>query len=541
MAMTTAARACTRWSLLAVLAAASLSACRTGRPSAIDETLVRAPGAAAAQYDAGRAEIGALVGRVPSPELAAALETTARLHGHTWIGDLRLAALAAFCESQSAAGVPRPELVDFVMQHLGVYDPRAELILVDVPRDGARAALEGAVGLHLSDASFTHYGAALVSHGQSARLAVVLTERTVELSPVPRTGSVFVPISLRGRLLRDARNPRVVLTTDTAPRVVINAGSGPEFDVQVPAPKPGVYRIEIEADTERGPRTLAKLAVYEGVEAPLFWKRVDGPAAALDVEGARARLLEAINAERARAGLPALAAQPVLDQAAASHCVDMRDHAFFAHASPTTGSPADRVARAGLSPLLVLENIARGADAATVHASIVGEPGQRANLLHPNVTHVGIGVVEVQDAHGRSLLVTEIFAQVAAYVDTSQAAPTLLAAWNQVRTGRGATTLSLDPELTHVADEAAEQFVSIPGISEQSVIDAANAKLQRLSVAYRRVGAVLVLAHSIDEARTLEPPLDPAARSVGIGAAQGQRPDRGGPVLVIAFVLGWPR
>jgi uncharacterized protein YkwD len=527
------------YAVLLMLCALSAAACRTTRSKPIDDTLVRAPGASSRQYDAGPAGLGALVGRTPSPELAAAVESTARLRGHGLLGDLRLAAVAAFCEAQGDA-TPPPELLEFVMRHLGIYDPRAELVLVGVPKDDARAALEAALGPRLSGARFTHYGAALVARADSARLAIVLTTRAVEMAPVPRIVSVFEPIRLRGRVLDGATNPRVVIHAEGAPRSVVNTGPGPDFDAQVPTPKPGTYRLEIEADGETGARTLAKLAVYVGKEPPLFWKRTQTPAP-FDAVFARSQLMASIDAERKRAGLVSLIEHPRLDQVAEAHTAEMRDKGYVAHQSPVTGGPADRVAQAGLSPVLLLENIARGTDAATVHATVLREAGQRANLLHPAVTHVGVGVVPIDDAHGRSWLVTQLFAQLPGSVDTSAAAPTLLAAWNEARAGRGAPTLALDPELTKVAEEAARTFVSTPGMTEQAVIDSANAELQRFSVAYRRVAAILVLAQSLDEARTLEPPLDPAVRSVGIAAMQGDRSDRGGRVLAIALVLAWPR
>lgn len=532
---------------LAVLACLSLlllTACAGTRGAADQSTIVfRVPGAAATHYTATGRGPAAIVGDQPGAALAAAVETTARVHHATLAGDGRLATLAAFCARALAdgAGQVPPEAVQLVAEHLGIYDPSPEVVVIDAPRASAADAVSRELAARLAERPFSHYGAALLARESSSVVVVVLSQRALELEPTARNPDVTEPIRLRGRLPRGIENPRIDLMVGASPRRILAAGAGPDFDVQIPTPVAGVYRIELLGDGERGSSVLARLPIYVGVEPPETFQAVRARRSNVDFAALHRELLAHINEERTRAGLPSLLSDPVLDEVARSHSMDMRDHGFLGHDSPRTAGPADRVERAGLGRSLVLENIVRGKDAASLHASVLAEAGQRSNLLHRDVTHVGLGAVVLQEGQSETLLLTELFVQQHRAVDPALAAPELLALLNETRATRAAEPLVLDPELAAIANEAARAFVNDPSATEQSVVDAANAKLQRFSVTYRRVAALLVLARSLEDARALEPALDATARSVGIGVASGTRADRGGSVLVLALVLAWPR
>ncbi|MFD4554291.1 CAP domain-containing protein [Streptomyces sp. NPDC058469] len=98
------------------------------------------------------------------------------------------------------------------------------------------------------------------------------------------------------------------------------------------------------------------------------------------------------NAERARAGLPALAVDPLLAAAAQAHSSDMVARAFYSHTSPDGSQPWDRAAAAGSRRRTIGENIACGQrSAAEVVEGWMNSPGHRANILKPDFTHIGIG------------------------------------------------------------------------------------------------------------------------------------------------------
>ncbi|WP_328935530.1 MULTISPECIES: CAP domain-containing protein [unclassified Streptomyces] len=105
-----------------------------------------------------------------------------------------------------------------------------------------------------------------------------------------------------------------------------------------------------------------------------------------------AEVVELTNAERARAGLRALAVDPLLAAAAQAHSTDMVARAFYSHTSPDGSQPWDRAAAAGSRRRTIGENIACGQRSpAEVVEGWMNSPGHRANILKPDFTHIGIG------------------------------------------------------------------------------------------------------------------------------------------------------
>lgn len=125
------------------------------------------------------------------------------------------------------------------------------------------------------------------------------------------------------------------------------------------------------------------------------------PAHAASLAELRAAALEAVNADRAAHGLPALQRDPALDAAAQAHAEDMRERGYFAHASPEGRDAMDRYRAAGGERWRkVGENIGRCAhcgapDAAAVRALQQGwmnSPEHRRNILDPGYRNFGFGM-----------------------------------------------------------------------------------------------------------------------------------------------------
>ena len=103
-----------------------------------------------------------------------------------------------------------------------------------------------------------------------------------------------------------------------------------------------------------------------------------------------------LNAERAARGLPPLARDARLDDAAQAHAEDMGRRRFYAHENPSGLSPHQRMRGAGYDGSSTGENIHWGVGAYATPARIMRDwmesPGHRANILRPSFTRVGIGV-----------------------------------------------------------------------------------------------------------------------------------------------------
>ncbi|MGY2080152.1 CAP domain-containing protein [Modestobacter sp. SYSU DS0657] len=106
------------------------------------------------------------------------------------------------------------------------------------------------------------------------------------------------------------------------------------------------------------------------------------------------QVLDLVNAERAAAGCPAVAADPGLAGVARAHSEDMRDRGFFSHVDPDGRDPFARARAAGIQHARA-ENIAYGQpDAAAVMTAWMGSPGHRANILNCQLGTLGVGVAQ---------------------------------------------------------------------------------------------------------------------------------------------------
>jgi uncharacterized protein YkwD len=113
-----------------------------------------------------------------------------------------------------------------------------------------------------------------------------------------------------------------------------------------------------------------------------------------DLAQARAALLARVNAERAKAGRPALRLDPRLSEAAQAHAEDMMVHSYYDHSSLDGQTPLDRVRKTGYAPHIVAENIARGPFTVDeVMDDWMLSREHRANLLHSAFRDFGAGIV----------------------------------------------------------------------------------------------------------------------------------------------------
>ncbi|MCX5059840.1 CAP domain-containing protein [Streptomyces sp. NBC_00452] len=152
---------------------------------------------------------------------------------------------------------------------------------------------------------------------------------------------------------------------------------------------------------ERSRRTLCDPAftqagvayVGDGRSGDMYWTALWArPLTPGDLTRTAAEVVDLTNRERARAGLPPLAGDPLLATAAQAHSADMVARSFYSHTSPEGTQPWDRAAAAGARRRSIGENIACGQRSpAEVVDGWMNSPGHRANILKPDFTHIGIG------------------------------------------------------------------------------------------------------------------------------------------------------
>lgn len=112
------------------------------------------------------------------------------------------------------------------------------------------------------------------------------------------------------------------------------------------------------------------------------------------VSSFESEVIRLVNEIRVQNGLKALTANWELSRVARFKSQDMVDNRYFAHTSPTYGTPFQMIKSFGLSFRTAGENIAYGqrTPQAVVNAWM-NSSGHRANILNPSYTQIGVGYV----------------------------------------------------------------------------------------------------------------------------------------------------
>ncbi|MGF2618153.1 hypothetical protein FZC84_20920 [Rossellomorea vietnamensis] len=106
-------------------------------------------------------------------------------------------------------------------------------------------------------------------------------------------------------------------------------------------------------------------------------------------------VLRLTNIERAKVGAPPLKLSSEVQPVAMLKAEDMAVNGYFAHQSPTYGSPFDMMKAFGVSYTRAGENLFAGNSAPSVAVSSwMNSPGHRQNMLNPAFTHLGVGYAE---------------------------------------------------------------------------------------------------------------------------------------------------
>ena len=218
----------------------------------------------------------------------------------------------------------------------------------------------------------------------------------------------------------------------------------------------------------------------------------------------------------------------------------MHANGFVGHTSPTTGGPPDRVQRAGIRTPLVLENAGRGYSPSEVHRGLMDSPGHRANVLSPDATHVGIGVLVEREEDRNAYLVTQVFVRLAEPIDLDDAPDDLLEAINRERERRKLEELDEDEALSALCAATAREYFAAPkGRTRQQMVEQLNRKAASKQGPYSQIAALLTVVTTVEEAATIGAMLDPRVRALGIGVAQGTRPDTVENAIVVVVLLGY--
>lgn len=553
--------------LLPLLVAFALASCSGSKPPQVTApppaasasagpsgSLIPAPARSSATYGTSSTPDG-IRGGQEAAGVAHALVQAGAARGLELEPDGRLADLATWIASlvDDRGKAPPSTVFDFGARHIGMAEDTPVIMTL---AGGTPAEREAYVGSALAtmpgNIAYNRFGVASVDRNGLPVSVVVIAVSMLELEPVPRSVAVGTTLRLRGRLDASFGKYEVVVTQPDGSAKEIAERTGTVLDASIPLASPGVFRIEVLGAGPWGLTVLANFPVYAGMLPPqslaMRTHEPQASGAAASAESTRARLFELLNDSRKQAGAPPLSTHEGLARIAEAHTRDMAEHGFFGHVSPTTGDPSNRVRAAGMRFAIVAENVGIGQSADEVHRALLDSPGHRANVLNPKLTHVGIGVT-LQEHGGRSdVVATELFARIAPAINASAAPTEILARLNLARQQAGAAPLVSEGALVDVASQGASAWFRDAKLSKEQVLDLVIAGMDRQAKAghpaWKKIGKAetfLTSVSTLDDALTFDAARNPAARFIGVGVAQGSRPDGPDNSIAVVMVVGWPR
>ncbi len=263
-------------------------------------------------------------------------------------------------------------------------------------------------------------------------------------------------------------------------------------------------------------------------------------AATPDVARLEQTMWSRLNRDRAARSLPPLAWDPALADVARAHSLDMLQHDFFAHESPTTGVLEDRLVRAGYAAYEMRENLAVAIDVERAEDNLLKSPGHYANIVATGVTHLGIGIVSGGlHGEGGAITVTQVFARPVRVDSPEQAVAGVGRVLGGARQRAGLAQVGEHPVLLELARRHIAE-VDERGPS-RTLSDIAKAAAHELGEHPNHgIRGLQLFAQVVFTGEEIDPGssfTSPRVRLVGIAAAPA-RDERGRPRVKVLVVFG---
>lgn len=170
------------------------------------------------------------------------------------------------------------------------------------------------------------------------------------------------------------------------------------FKAQTAAPKTSCSTNAAAAPSKAPSATAAPTPVTTPTAAPTPSATettvTNGSAVEADSLSFEQQVVTLVNSQRAANGLAPLTLSTELSNVARLKSQDMHNNNYFAHESPTYGSPFEMMKSFGISYRTAGENIAMGyGTPEAVMNAWMNSPGHRANILDASYTQIGVGYV----------------------------------------------------------------------------------------------------------------------------------------------------
>ncbi len=290
-------------------------------------------------------------------------------------------------------------------------------------------------------------------------------------------------------------------------------------------------QVEVRGDRNGAPAVLARFPVFCATEPPGSVAVAAPAKGALDAAAAERKLFQLMNAERATGGIAPLAWDDAVAGVARAASQGFRDEA---KGGPAGFDVVARLKQVDVSSLLVLENPVVAPTPEEAQARLVASPLHRSNLMNPEATHAGVGVVPSTEGGGAAVYVTELLVRELPPVDGEAVKARLRAAIARKRADARAQPLGSDPVLEDVAQKYAAELAGARGALPKPRADALVAPLYK---AFRNVNVLSgAKADPLDFAE--EPGVAGPGKVMGLGVAQGANPVLGKNAVYVVVLVG---
>ena len=237
-----------------------------------------------------------------------------------------------------------------------------------------------------------------------------------------------------------------------------------------------------------------------------------------------------VNADRLEAGLPVLEYSEEVAVVARAHSRDMADNDFFAHESPTTGKPADRIAAARVPATGSGENLVIRPDIKSGEVALMNSPKHKDNIMHKMFTHIGVGIVENKDGN---LVITQNFIIGVEPMDEKTAPEAILEVINAARSEQELPPVSARRTVSSSARKHSEAM-NAGGVR----ISGAKVKLYSSDQQrYKTIRSAVLTAGKLEDILQVEACLDPKVDEIGIGAVLNTHESQPPGILWVTIIL----
>jgi uncharacterized protein YkwD len=428
---------------------------------------------------------------------------------------------------------PRLGTLEYRLHRAGVSAANAQFAVYRMPSVTALMENLRNTQLHLKG-PMTDIGIGVAVHGPRELCAtLILYEKQSQLDPFPTLPILGAEYRISGRLRGDLQKPCLVVTTPDGQvtEQPLKLSGARRFESTVCFDKgAGEYSVEITASGDLGPTVVDLMHCYAGVEYPPPTIPPKKAAMSADVREGEQLMFDLINRARAEAHLPALVYDERLSETAREHSEDMFENKYFAHDSPTEGSLAERMAKAGIKAKKFCENIADNQDLFAAHQELMDSPGHRKDILDPDLTRAGVGIIRAENGQ---LLVTEDFMEEYQTYDTSMLAAQLIQGLNEARGNNGIASLVESSALSEIALENSRAMMASGKLGQGQVSALIRQKRLRLKYIDARM---FESADPTPPAQVAEA-LKRQYQEIGVGIVQDSSPS-GAKMLWTTVLLG---